>query len=162
MPDWTWLMPVAALGLLLLAFAVGVGTFLAVLCSAALVGSVLAAVHHAEVVAHRVGEPYGTLLLALAVTIIEVALIVSLMIAGGEATAALPRGPVFAAVMLILNGMVGLSLLFGASRHGEQAYGLYGVNAALATLASMAVLTLVLRNTSTSIAGPGYGPSQLV
>jgi Ca2+/H+ antiporter len=71
----TWLIPVLALGLLLLALAVGMGTYLVVLCGAALVGSVLVAVHHAEVVAHRVGEPFGTLILALAITAIEAALI---------------------------------------------------------------------------------------
>ena len=91
---------------------------------AALFGSVLAAVHHAEVVAHRVGEPYGTLVLALAVTAIEVALIVSLMITGGESASGLARDAVFASVMIILNGMVGLCLLSGGQRHGEQSFGL--------------------------------------
>ena len=122
----------------------------------------LAAVHHAEIVAHRVGEPFGTLILALAVTVIQVALIVSLMLAGGEATAPLARDTVFAAVMIILNGMVGICLLAGGSRHGEQVFGLYGVNASLATLAAMAVITLVLPNTTTSVAGPIYSASQLV
>jgi Ca2+:H+ antiporter len=127
-----------------------------------LVVCVLAAVHHAEVVAHRVGEPFGTLVLALAVTVIEASLIVSLMLAGGEAAVTLARDTIFAAVMLILNGMVGLFLLTGGSRHGEQAFGLYGVNAALATLATMAVIILVLPNTTTTIAGPIYSTSQLV
>ena len=121
----------------------------------------LAAVHHAEVVAHRVGEPFGTLVLALAVTMIEVALIVSLMLAGGDAAAALARDTIFAAIMIILNGMVGLCLLVGGSRHGEQAFGLYGVNAALATLAALAVITLVLPNATTTVAGPVYSASQL-
>ncbi|HST76768.1 MAG TPA: hypothetical protein VLJ20_15435, partial [Acetobacteraceae bacterium] len=129
---------------------------------AGLIACVLAAVHHAEIVAHRVGEPFGTLILALAVTVIEVALIVSLMLAGGEATAPLARDTVFAAVMIILNGMVGICLLAGSSRHGEQVFGLYGVNASLATLAAMAVITLVLPNTTTSVAGPIYSASQLV
>jgi Ca2+:H+ antiporter len=127
-----------------------------------LVACVLAAVHHAEVVAHRVGEPFGTLVLALAVTVIEVALIVSMMLASGDAAAALARDTIFAAIMIILNGMVGLCLLVGGSRHGEQAFGLYGVNAALATLATMAVRTLILPNTTTTIAGPMYSASQLV
>jgi Ca2+:H+ antiporter len=83
MPLWTWLIPVLSLALLLAALAAGVGTLLAVLCGAALAGAVIAAVHHAEVVAHRVGEPLGTLVLALAVTAIETALILSMMIAGG-------------------------------------------------------------------------------
>src|SRR5215217_3262644 len=159
-PVWTWLAPLA--GWILL----GVSTRLShpvlqTACAAGLIACVLAAVHHAEVVAHRVGEPFGTLVLALAVTVIEVALIVSLMLAGGPATAALARDTVLAAVMIILNGIVGLCLLAGGTRHGEQAFGLYGVNASLATLATMAVLTLVLPNTTTSIAGPVYAPSQL-
>jgi Ca2+:H+ antiporter len=122
---------------------------------------VLAAVHHAELVALRVGEPFGTLVLAVAVTVIEVALIVSLMLAGGDATAALARDTIFAAIMIILNGMVGLCLLVGGTRHGEQSFGLYGVNAALATLATLAVITLVLPNATTTTAGPMYSRSQL-
>jgi Ca2+:H+ antiporter len=128
---------------------------------AGLIVTVLAAVHHAEVVAHRIGEPFGTLVLALAVTVIEVALIVSLMLAGGEAAATLARDTIFAAIMIILNGMVGLCLLAGGSRHGEQTFGLYGVNAALATLATLSVVTLILPNTTTTIAGPIYSASQL-
>ncbi|BAU94041.1 calcium/proton antiporter (plasmid) [Methylorubrum populi] len=161
LPTWTWTAPIGGWALIAASAAVS-HPALTIALGAGLFACVLAAVHHAEVVAHRVGEPYGTLVLALAVTVIEVALIVSLMIAGGEETAALARDTVFAAVMIILNGMVGLSLLVGAARHGEQAYGLYGVNAALAALATMAVLTLVLPNTTTSIAGPVYAPSQLV
>src|SRR6478735_11581940 len=136
------------------------GGWYALLLAIGLIGAVMSAVHHAEVVAHRVGEPYGTLVLAIAITVIEVALIVSLMLAGGPATAALARDTVFAAVMIILNGIVGLCLLAGSTCHGEQAFDLYGVNASLATLATMAVLTLVLPNTTTSIAGPIYSSSQ--
>ncbi len=91
--------------------------------------------HHSEVIAHRVGEPYGTLVLAGAVTVIEVALIVSLMLSGGPATSALARDTVFATVMIILNGIVGLCLLTGGSLFGEQEFDLYEVNASLATLA---------------------------
>ncbi len=126
-----------------------------------MLGCVLAAVHHAEVIAHRLGEPYGTLVLAVAVTTIEVALIVSLMLSGGPATTALARDTVFAAVMIILNGMVGLCLLAGGSRHGEQRFGLYGVSASLATLAAIAVLTMVLPNYTTTVPGPFYSTSQL-
>ena len=127
-----------------------------------LMSVVFAGVHHAEVVAHKVGEPFGTLILALAITVIEVALIVSLMFSGGPATTALARDTVFAAVMLILNGMIGVCLLVGASRHHEQRFGLYGVSAALTTLAAIAVLTLVLPNYTTSVAGPVYNTRQLV
>jgi Ca2+:H+ antiporter len=161
LPVWTWLSPLAG-WLLLAASLTLVHPWFDFALGAGLVASVLAAVHQAEVVAHRVGEPFGTLVLALAVTVIEVALIVSLMLSGGEAAAALARDTIFAAVMIILNGMVGLCLLVGGSRHGEQAFGLYGVNAALATLAAMAVMTLILPNTTTTVAGPMYSASQLV
>jgi Ca2+:H+ antiporter len=160
LPLWTWLSPLA--GWLLLAASLVVHTpFVALALIAGLVACVLSAVHHAEVVAHRVGEPFGTLILALAVTVIEASLIVSLMLAGGDAAAALARDTIFAAIMIILNGMDGLCLLAGGSRHGEQAYGLYGVNAALATIAAMSVITLVLPNTTTTVAGPVYSASQL-
>ena len=160
LPFWTWLSPLAG-GLLLAASLLRVHPWFALALAAGLVACVLAAVHHAEVVALRVGEPFGTLVLALAVTVIEVALIVSLMLAGGDATASLARDTIFAAIMIILNGMVGLCLLAGGSRHGEQVFGLYGVNAALATLSAMAVIALVLPNTTTTTAGPIYSTSQL-
>ncbi len=160
LPLWTRLSPLA--GWLLLAASLALAhPLFNIALGAGLVACVLAAVHHAEVVAHRVGEPLGTLVLALAVTVIEVALIVSLMLAGGNATAALARDTIFAAIMIILNGIVGLCLLVGGSRHGEQAFGLYGVNAALATLATMAVIILILPNATTTIAGPIYSASQL-
>jgi Ca2+:H+ antiporter len=126
-----------------------------------LFAGVLAAVFHAEVIAHRVGEPYGTLVLAVAVTAIEVALIVSLMISGGEAATGLARDTVFAAVMIILNGMVGICLIAGGARHREQSFGLHGVSAALATLAAISVLTMVLPNYTTTTPGPFYSGSQL-
>ena len=163
-PIWSMAAPVA--GWLLLAgsyfgHGLGLGSLYSVLLVVGLLAGVLAAVHHAEVVAHRVGEPYGTLVLAVAITVIEVALIVSLMLAGGPSTAALARDTVFAAVMIILNGIVGLCLLVGGSRFREQSFGLYGVSASLATLAAIAVLTLVLPNYTTTVPGPVYSPSQL-
>ena len=161
LPLWSFAAPLIGWLLLVPTFLTGPSSLLVALLIAALIGSVLAAVHHAEVVAHRVGEPYGTLVLALAITIIEVALIVSLMLSGGPQSTALARDTVFAAVMLILNGIVGLCLLVGGSRFKEQSFGLYGVSATLATLAAIAVLTLVLPNYTTSVAGPVYSPSQL-
>ncbi|MBU3652770.1 MAG: hypothetical protein FGM44_06760 [Limnohabitans sp.] len=149
LPVWSIICPVAAWILLVLQWTgdgVGLGELFDVFFVSGLIAAVLAAVYHAEVVAHRVGEPFGTLVLALAVTGIEVALIVSLMIAGGEAASGLARDTVFASVMIILNGMVGLCLLTGGRRHGEQSFGLFGVSAALATLAAISVLTLVLPN----------------
>jgi Ca2+:H+ antiporter len=160
-----WMGPIIApiAGWLLLGgTALGFGGFYLALVAAGLIACVLAGVHHAEVVAHRVGEPFGTLVLAIAVTVIEVALIVSLTIAGGAAASALARDTVFAAVMIILNGMVGLCLLAGGSRHHEQEFGLYGTSAALTTLAAIAVLTMVLPNYTETVPGPYYSPAQLV
>ena len=93
--------------------AVGLVSGLSAVAAVVLIATVFAAVYHAEVVAHRVGEPFGTLVLALAVTVIEVALIVSIMLAGGADKAGLARDTVFAAVMIICNGVVGICLLSG-------------------------------------------------
>ena len=164
LPAWSIAAPALAWSLLAASyFGLGqlLGAFFTVLLVLGLFAGVLAAVFHAEVVAHRVGEPYGTLVLAIAVTAIEVALIVSLMIAGGPETTGLARDTVFAAVMIILNGMVGLCLLAGGRKHGEQTFGLYGVSAALATLTAISVLTMVLPNYTTTTAGPVYSNSQL-
>lgn len=160
LPLWSVLSPIIG-WLLYAANAFSAPDWLAALLVVGLMASVLAAVYHAEVVAHKVGEPFGTLVLALAVTLIEVALIVSLMLAGGEATTALARDTVFAAIMIILNGIVGICLLVGASQHREQSFSLQGVATSLATLATIAVLTLVLPNYTLTTAGPYYSASQL-
>ena len=160
LPRWTLAAPIAA-WLLVAGIPLNLGAGYLVLMAVGLIGAVLAAVHHAEVVAHRVGEPFGTLLLAVAVTVIEVALIVSLMLAGGPQASALARDTVFAAVMIILNGIVGLSLIVGGARFGEQSFGLHGVSASMATLAAIVVLSLVLPNYTVSEPGPFYNASQL-
>jgi Ca2+:H+ antiporter len=163
LPLWTIIAPLisgAVLAAALFGFG-GSGIFVAVV-AASLAASVFAAVHHADVVAHRIGEPFGTLVLALAVTLIEVALIVSLMIAGGEEAAALARDTVFAAVMIILNGLIGLCLVVGGLKHNEQTFSLAGVSAALVALSSIVVLTLVFPNYTVTLPGPYYSPSQLV
>jgi Ca2+:H+ antiporter len=163
MPLWTIGAPVLAVAILAAAmFGLVGGGFLAGLAALGLGGSVFAAVHHAEVVAQRVGEPLGTLVLALAVTLIEVALIVSLMTAGGEEAAGLARDTVFAAVMIILNGIIGLCLLVGGLMHREQSFSLDGASAALAALATIVILTLVFPNYTVTTPGPYYSPSQLV
>ena len=161
LPLWTIIAPVLAwLAYFGVSLDLGIGyTFF---LAAVLITAVLAAVHHAEVVAHRVGEPFGTLLLALAITIIEVALIVSLMLTGGPDTAALARDTVLAAVMIILTGIIGLCLLVGGARYKEQVFSLPGVSAAVVTLTAILVLTLILPNYTTSKAGPEYTPAQLV
>ena len=132
------------------------------LVSAALISAVLVAVHHAEVVALRVGEPFGTLILALAVTVIEVSLIVALMVSGGTAASALARDTVFATVMIICNGVIGLCLLLGALRHRVLAFRVEGTNPALSVLATLATLTLVLPTFTVSTPGPTLSAAQLV
>ena len=159
--EWTVLVPALAIVALAVTWgsepnAVGIGV-VAVL----LAGAVLAAVHHAEVVAHWVGEPFGSLVLAVAVTVIEVALIVTLMISGGGAAATLARDTVFAAVMLTTTGIVGLSLLVGARRFGVTLFNAEGSGAALATVATLATLSLVLPTFTTSQPGPEFSPGQL-
>ena len=162
MPAWALLIPIAAAALLAVTLFVEVGAVLAVVCLAALMGAVIASVHHAEVVAHRVGEPFGTLVLSLAITVIEVALIVSMMLANPAGTAALPRDTVFATVMIICNGVVGLCLLAGGLRHREQQFRVEGASTALATLVALTTLSLVLPTFTTSSPGPTYTPAQLV
>src|SRR3984957_21246858 len=160
-PIWTIAAPIFA-GVVLLAAGFGLGGILVALISLGLAGSVFAAVHHAEVIAQRVGHPSGTLVLALAVTLIEVALIVSLMAAGGEEAAGLARDTVFAAVMIILIGIIGLCLLVGGIKHREQSFSLDGVGAALVALATIVVMTLVFPNYTVTAPGPFYSPSQLM
>jgi Ca2+:H+ antiporter len=127
-----------------------------------LLGTVFTAVHHAEVVAHRIGEPFGTLVLALAVTVIETALIVSVMIAAPAEKVGLARDTVYAVVMIVCNGIVGLCLLMGAARYHEQGFQVQGASAALAVLAALVSLTLILPNFSESALGPLYSTPQLV
>ena len=126
-----------------------------------LAGSVLAAVHHAEVVAHRVGEPFGSLVLAVAVTVIEVALIVTLMIAGAASAETLARDTVFAAVIMTSNGIVGLSILVGTLRSAVVSFNAEGARAALATVATLSTLGLILPTFTTSRPGPVFSPAQL-
>ena len=151
------------LGLAMLAATWGAkpGVPVLVVTGALLAGAVLSAVHHAEVVAHRVGEPFGSLVLAVAVTIIEVGLIVTLMTAGGEGTSTLARDTVFAAVMITCNGIVGISLLFATLRHRTASFNAEGTASALATVATLATLTLVLPTFTTSRPGPEFSAGQL-
>ncbi len=159
--SWTVVVPLLAIVALAPAWGRDLGAGLTVAVAALLVAAVLASVHHAEVVAHRVGEPFGSLVLAVVVTVIEVALIVTLMISGGPDTASLARDTVFAAVMITTNGIVGLSLLLGALRYGLTLFNSEGSGAALATVATLATLSLVLPTFTTSEPGPQFSPAQL-
>lgn len=162
MPWWTWLWPALGWPILLISLLLGGGGLVAAVAGIALLGTVFAAVYHAEVVAHRVGEPFGTLVLALAVTVIEAALIVSVMIAAPAESAGLARDTVFAAVMIVCNGIVGLCLLAGGARYHEQGFQVQGASAELAVLAALTILTLILPNYAATELGPLYSTPQLV
>lgn len=125
-------------------------------------GAIMAAVYHAEVLAHYLGEPFGTLVLALAVTVIESSLIVSIMLSEGAQAQALARDTLIAAIMITINGIIGICLLAGGRRHHEQSYTQSGVSAGLAMLATLSVLTLVLPNYTTSARGAFYNSQQLI
>jgi Ca2+:H+ antiporter len=160
--SWTVVVPLAALIALALTWGREMGWAPVVLAALLLAGAVLAAVQHAEVVAHRVGEPFGSLVLAIAVTVIEVALIITLMTSGGEKSATLARDTVFAAAMITTTGIVGLSLLIGSLRYGVTLFNAEGSGALLATVTTLATLSLVLPTFTTSHPGPEFTPSQLM
>ncbi|WP_026425871.1 calcium:proton antiporter [Actinokineospora inagensis] len=161
LPRWSLAVPPAALLILVSSYGRHLGPFLIVLVCLGLAGAVTAAVHHAEVVAHRVGEPFGTLILAIAVTVIEVALIVTLMVSGGEKAAALARDTVFAAIMITTNGIVGLALLVGALRHRVQEFRAHASGGALAVITALVTLSLVLPTFTESTPGPTFSGAQL-
>jgi Ca2+:H+ antiporter len=161
-PWWAWAWPILAWAILIMSKAAGTGGAIVAAAGAILIATVFAAVYHAEVVAHRIGEPFGTLVLAVAMTVIEVALIVSVMVGAGADKAGLARDTVFAAVMIVCNGIVGLCLLVGGVRHHEQGFQVQGASAALAVLATLTTLTLVLPNVTKAVPGPLFSASQLI
>jgi Ca2+:H+ antiporter len=158
---WPSILPLAALVTLVLALVAPSSAVLLLGVGLALVGAVIGAVHHAEVVAHRVGEPFGTLVLALAVTVIEAALVLFMMLGGGEGSAAIARDAIFSAVMITCNGVLGLCLLVGGLRHHEQSFRIEGAGSGMAALATLSVLVLVEPTLTTSVPS-GYTNSQLV
>jgi Ca2+:H+ antiporter len=126
-----------------------------------MLGAIFAAVHHADVIAHRTGEPYGTLVLTLAVTVIEVALIESIVLMPNSSPA-LARDTVFAVIMIVCNGLVGLCILVGGLRHHEQEFQISGTGVYLIVLGALSVLTLVLPNYTIAAPGPYFSTAQLV
>ncbi len=120
--SWTTIAPIVALIVLAVTWGRHQPVWSVVMVALVLAAAVLAAVHHAEVIAHRVGEPFGSLVLAVAVTVIEVALIVTLMISGGEKSASLARDTVFSAVIITCSGIIGLSLLVSTLRDRDDAF----------------------------------------
>lgn len=161
-PIWTWAWPVAAYLVLAATWVAGGGNIISAIAGIVLFGTVFAAVYHAEVVAHRVGEPFGTLVLALAVTVIEATLIVSVMVAAPAEKAGLARDTVFAAIMIVCNGIVGVCLLMGGARHHEQGFRLQGASAALAVLVALSGLTLILPNYASRELEALYSQPQLI
>jgi len=167
MPKSAWIFPVLAVLLFAGATAAGysftpspAGLVFAAVLLVILFGTVFAAVHHAEVIAHRIGEPFGTLLLTLSVTIIEVALIATIML-GDKPVPALARDTVFAVVMIVCNGLVGLCIFIGGIRYREQDFQVTGANLYLSVLFMLATITLVLPNYTLTTPGPVYSAVQL-
>lgn len=159
--QWTIAIPLLAWGLLFSGLINNSGTF-QIVAGVLLILSVMSAVHHSEIIAHRVGEPYGTIILAVAITIIEVSIIISLMVSGGQEAEALARDTVFSATMLILNGIVGLCLFIGGLKFHEQTFSEHSVTIALVSLVAIVVLTLILPSYITSVEGGYYSLPQLV
>lgn len=161
-PLWTILLPIIAAIVLVIAKGAPGIPGSALLLGTVVIASVISAVHHAEVIAHRVGEPFGTLVLAMAVTVIECALIISMMMSGNPDAATLPRDTVFAGVMILLSGLIGISLLAGGRRHHVQQFKLDGINAALGTLVAILAFTLILPNYTITTPGPSYNQKQML
>jgi Ca2+:H+ antiporter len=159
---WSLAAPIAAVAVLAVTWGDKPGTLVLVVVATLLAAAVLAAVHHAEVVAHRVGEPVGSLVLAVAVTVIEVGLIVTLMASGGSETDSLARDTVFAAVMISCNGIIGVSLLVGTLRRRVASFNAEGSATALASVITLATLCLVLPTFTTSASGSQFSTTQLV
>jgi len=158
---WPWWVPILAILAVVASSAVPLTPWILGGCALALIGAVIASVHHAEVVAHRLGEPLGTVVLSLCVTVIEVTLLSTVMLSGMPGSASLPRDTIFSVIMITCGGVVGLSLIIGAGRHREQTFNVLGSNASLATLAAMTTLALILPTFTTSSAGPTYTLPQL-
>jgi Ca2+:H+ antiporter len=136
-------------------------TWFIALMAVTLIGAVLSAVHHAEVIAHKTGEPYGALVLAISVTIIEVSLIISMMLSGHDGSQFIARDAVFATVMIVINGVIGLCIFIGGLHHHEMTFRNEGTNSALAVLTALATFILVMPTVTISTPGPDFTKSQL-
>lgn len=159
--QWTIIIPILA-WILFFSGLVDGSSFFQVVASILLILSVMSAVHHSEIIAERVGEPYGTIILAISITVIEVSIIVSLMLSEGSEAASLARDTVYAATMLILNGIIGLCLFIGGLKHYEQNFSTSSVTIGLVSLVSIIVFTLVFPTFTESVHGSYYSVPQLV
>lgn len=167
MPKSAWMFPLLAVVLFVFATALNytfapspAGLLFSAVLLVILFGTVFAAVHHAEVIAHRIGEPFGTLLLTLSVTVIEVALIATLML-GEKEVPTLARDTVFAVIMIVCNGLVGICIFIGGLRYREQDFQVSGANLYLTVLFAMATISLVLPNYTLTAPGPVFSEAQL-
>src|SRR3569832_1841879 len=166
MPRSAWIFPLLSMLLFAVITATGYGFTLsalglvfAAMLLVILFGTVFAAVHHADVIAHAIGEPYGTLLLTLSVTVIEVALIATIML-GDTAAPARARDTVFAVVMIVCNGLVGICILIGGLRYREQDVQVLGANVYLSVLFVLATIRLVMPDYTLTTPGPIYSAAQ--
>jgi Ca2+:H+ antiporter len=159
--QWTKIIPVLGWGLFFSGLIHEKEVF-RIIAGILLVMSVMSTVHYSEKIARRVGEPFGTIILAVAITVIEVSIILSLMVSGGEENVSLARDTVYSATMLILNGIVGLCLFIGGLKHHEQNFSKHSVTIALVSLVSIIIFTLVFPSFTQSIEGPYYSKPQLI
>ncbi len=166
-PRSSWIFPALAVGFVAVTAGFGIsfrpsasGMLFAGVLLVILFGTVFAAVHHAEVIAHKMGEPYGTLLLTLSVIVIEVAVIATIML-GDKAVPTLARDTVFAVVMIVCNGLVGLCILAGGWRYSEQEFQVSGSKVYLSVLIVLSTISLILPNYTLTTPGPLYSALQL-
>lgn len=164
-PAWSWIGPAVGVALLAGKYAHLISPengLVIALAVVVLTGTVFAAVHHAEVLAAKIGQPFGSILLALAITFLEVGLIISVMAAGSPGSGEIARDTVFSVVIIVLNGIVGVCLVAGAARHYEQQFHLQGAVGILSVIATLAVISFVLPNYTLTTPGPTYTPGQLL
>ncbi|MBC6491522.1 calcium:proton antiporter [Flavihumibacter stibioxidans] len=159
--QWTSIIPALA-WLLYFSGLIQTSDIFQIVASILLILSVMSSVHHSEIIAHRVGEPFGTIILAISITVIEVSIIISLMVSGGDDSVSLARDTVYSATMLILNGIVGACLFIGGLKHHEQTFSKHSVTIALVSLVSIVIFTLVFPTFTKSIEGPFYTTPQLI
>lgn len=127
-----------------------------------LANAILTAVHNSENIALKIGPSLGTIVLALSVTVIEVAFIINMMKHSPQAAATIARDAVFAAVMIVANGTIGISILLGGMKHRELSFQKVGTSSLMGSLAILTVLTMILPNYTTSTGGGTYNISQLI
>lgn len=164
-PLWSWVAPLTAAALVAwekIELPPPASALFEIVAPIVLIFTVFAAVRHAETVSARLGETIGTVVLAVAVTAIEVSLIASIMLQASTGTSTIARDTVFAGVMTVLNGVVGVSLIVGSARHTEQTFHPQGAASALGVLGTLAITSMILPYYTVSEPGPKFSPVQLL